>query len=229
MDITAIIQARMSSHRLPGKVMKEVDGKPLLLFLIERVNRCVMLKNIVVATSDTMKDDAIAEFCQDLGFPCFRGPLKDVAGRFYATLNKYPSSAFVRINADSPLLDPIIIDKAVSKYQSGTYDLVTNVFPRTFPSGQSVEVIRTSVFKDTIFRFSLPLEREHITSYFYNHPDQFTIFNISSDNDYSDYHFSIDTPDDWNWFCSIISRMDKEHWYYHLHDLINMTKGTNHG
>lgn len=220
MKIIGIVQARMSSHRLPGKVMRQAMGKPMLQYLLERISRCTTLEMIVVATSENKEDDAIADFCQELGYLCVRGSLNDVAGRFHTVLYKHPSYAFVRINGDSPLMDPDLVDSVVRIFQSGNYDLVTNTFPRTFPTGQSVEILNSRIYLDVYRSMSLPEDKEHVTRYYYTHSEQYRILNHKSSDDYSDYHLSVDTEDDFKQFCSTLLKMEKEHWHYHLKDLI---------
>ena len=137
----AIIQARMSSQRLPGKVLKEVQGRPLLDYVCKRISKSRLLQNTVVATSDHSSDDPVFEYCLNQGIECYRGPLEDVAGRFAGALLNYGAPAFLRISADSPFIDPELIDEAIRHFQSGKYEIVTNVFPRSFPKGQSLEIV----------------------------------------------------------------------------------------
>src|SRR5688500_16406077 len=115
----AIVQARMSSSRLPGKVLREEGGKQLLGYLLERVGRCSCLGGVVVATSTEAADDPVARYCAEQGVPCCRGPLEDVAGRFVRVLERYPEEAFVRLTADSPLLDPALVERAAALFEEG--------------------------------------------------------------------------------------------------------------
>src|SRR5689334_213909 len=130
MALVAVVQARYSSRRLPGKVLQEVAAKPLLAYLLERLARCSTLRGIVVATSVEKSDDAIARFCIERGIELYRGPLADVLGRFVGAAETLNLDALVRINGDSPLLDPAIVDQAVELFEQGDVDLVTNVHPR---------------------------------------------------------------------------------------------------
>jgi spore coat polysaccharide biosynthesis protein SpsF (cytidylyltransferase family) len=217
-----IIQARMSSTRLSGKVMRKESGKPMIQYLIERVRLCRRIGTIIVATSKQPGDDIIADFCAVSGIACCRGSLENVASRFVDSLRAYPSGFFVRINGDSPLLDPALIDLAVGKYISGSYDLVTNVFPRSFPYGQSVEVVNTESFISAYPEMVLPEEFEHVTRFFYTHPESYTIDNIDSGGDLSGYNFCVDTEDDWSRFTSIVRGMTRDHREYHLSELIQL-------
>lgn len=212
----------MSSHRLAGKVMRKENGKPMLQFLIESVMNCRKVQKIVVATSDQPDDDIIADFCSSSKIACIRGPLEDVAQRFLVSLNIFPSDYFIRINGDSPLLDSELIDLGIEKYLSGSYDLVTNVFPRTFPYGQSVEVINTESYRKLYPEMMLPEEFEHVTRFFYSHPRQYNILNFESDRDLSRYNFCVDNEEDWNRFCSLVRSMKKDHSEYHLSELVQL-------
>lgn len=217
--VQAIIQARMTSSRLPGKVLRPLDGKPMLLFLLERVARCRSLAGTVVATSDRESDDAVAHACDDAGVPCHRGDLEDVAGRFAGALRHHPADAFVRINADSPLLDPALIDRGVALYRSADPDLVSNVFPRSFPPGQSVEIIRSASFLDALDGMTGD-EHEHVTLHFYRNASRYRIATFAAARPYGDRHMAVDTEADWARFSACVAAMERPHWTYGLDDLV---------
>ena len=172
MKTGAIIQARMSSDRLSGKVLKNVAGKPLLQYILERLRKCSTIHQIVVTTSDNRTDDPIAEYCRENNTVCFRGPLQNVAKRFYMALEKYNLDAFVRVCCDSPMLDQKLIEQGVKLFNREC-DLVTNTLPRSYPVGQSVEVVSSSTFKKIYEKMSTPDHFEHITKYYYEMPDEF--------------------------------------------------------
>ncbi|GAA5263011.1 cytidylyltransferase domain-containing protein [Methanocalculus sp. MC3] len=222
MVIGAVIQARMNSLRLPGKVLQVIHGKPLLQYVLERVKCSKKVDEIAIATSNEPSDYPIYEFCQNQNVECFRGSLYDVAGRFNQILHMKKWDAFVRVNGDSPLLDQQLIDTGVQIYNSGDYDLVTNVFPRSYPRGQSVEVIRAGRFQELNPKMKCDLEKEHVTRYYYDHPSDVTIYNFSSLIDYSHIQLSVDTREDLNQFSQIISKMPGKHWDYHLEDIIRI-------
>ena len=154
--------------------------------------------------------------------PCCRGPLEDVAGRFIEVLNSFKFDAFVRVNGDSPLLDYRLVNKGVTIFNSSHFDLVTNTKKRTFPKGQSVEVVNSSVFRRSYSLMRAPKEREHITSYFYNHSEELSIYNFESQEDYSNIQLSIDTPEDMKRFTGIITKLKRQHWEYPFEDFITM-------
>lgn len=224
MKIGAIVQARLSSKRLPGKVLKPVAGKTLLLYIIERLEHCKGIESIVVATSSEKSDNPVNLFCQDYNIPCVRGSLEDVAGRFFDAIQQYPWDAFVRINGDSPLIDQTLIDKGIDLFHRNNVDIVTNVFPRSYPPGQSVEIIRSDAFRQTYPLMNKQEYFEHVTPYFYQNSTRFTIFNFRSDVDYGNLHLSVDTPEDFLLFSEIISTMTRPHWEYllpEIHEIVN--------
>lgn len=221
-ELVAIIQARMSSTRLPGKVMQPIAGIPLLQYLIERVTKLNNVDDVWVATSDRVEDEIIERQCKSLHVNCFRGSLTDVVERLAGALKAHPAEGFIRINADSPLIDPQLIDRGIELFSSGTFDLVTNVFPRTFPAGQSVEVLCTSVFLRTVEKMVAPEDREHVTRYFYRHSSDFRIRNFTHGTDLSGIQLAVDTPEDLRRLRDMVDRMEAPHWMYGLEDIVHL-------
>lgn len=222
MRIGVIIQARMSSTRLPGKVLKQIQGKTVLNYLLERIGQCLGLQGVIVATSTDNSDDPIEGFCEESAIECFRGSLENVAQRFKDAAENYKLDAFVRICADSPLIDPQLVDEHVELFRQGAADLVTNVANRTFPHGQSVEVLSTEVYCQTIDKMNLPQHFEHVTRYFYDHPDEFAIKEIKCPLECNDANFVIDTHADFERITALIETMDRPHWEYCLKDLLSL-------
>lgn len=214
----------MSSQRLPGKVLTLVDGRPMLLYLLERLRHCSFLGDIVVATSTDKSDDCVKLFCTWNGVNCFRGSLENVAGRFDAIIQKYGFDAFVRVNGDSPLLDSQIIDRGVSLFSRGEFDLVTNIFPRTFPPGQSVEVIRSETFQKAYTLMRSKDDLEHVTKYYYRENQDFKIINFEANLDCSGLKMAIDTADDLQKFENVVSHMTRPHWEYDLPQILDLYK-----
>lgn len=199
-----IIQARMSSNRLPGKVLMPLAGKPMLAWIVERVVAANYVSRVIVATSNEVDDDSIASYCKKYSIPCFRGNLLDVASRMMEAVKKEKADCFVRISGDSPLIDSKLIDQAIKIYYENEYDLVTNVLKRTFPKGQSVEVLRTKTFIET-YPIMNNVEREHVTFYYYLHPEKFKIFNfISKEITAEKVQFSVDTYEDYQIINALI-------------------------
>ena len=191
----------MSSARFPGKVLAPLGGRPLLDHLVDRLKRVLSQELIVVATSDEGTDDPLAVHASKLGVSVFRGPLDNVFERFRLCLGQFPCAWFFRICADSPLLDPSLLPRIAARAEDGV-DLVTNVFPRTYPKGHSVELLRTETYVRLDSQALSAEEREHVTKVYYNHPDQFRIVNVESgDSSLSRLNFCVDTPED-------LSRLD---------------------
>jgi spore coat polysaccharide biosynthesis protein SpsF len=224
MKIGAIIQARMSSQRLPGKVLQHVCGKPMLQYLLEGIDHCKGLDATVVATSVADSDTPIRNYCKEIGVACVRGSLDNVAGRFVEVLKKFDFEAFVRLNGDSPLLDYRLVDRAVDMFTAGSYDLVSNVLKRTFPKGQSVEVVRTKTFLATYPLIRTVKDREHVTSYFYSRVNDFSICNFESGKGYGHIQLSVDTSEDMLQIVELVDRMEKPHWKYTFEDLIALLR-----
>ncbi len=224
MRIGAIVQARMSSTRLPGKVLRRVRDRPVLQYLLERLQRCDGLDGVTVATSVDPSDEPIEKFCLEFGVSCCRGSLQDVARRCADAAGSRGLDAFVRLCADSPLLDPALVDRAIAEYRSREVDLVTNVFPRSFPPGQSVEVIRTSVLVAAVDMMTSDDDRGHVTRYFYRHAERYRIHNVHAEVDYGDLRLAIDTPGDLRRFETLVAGFERPHWEYGLRELARLSR-----
>ena len=222
MTIGAIIQARTSSRRLPGKVLATLAGKPMLEHLIAGLRQASELDLLVLATSAEQGDDPIAAFAGRLGLPCHRGPLADVAGRFREAAGEHGLDGFVRVNGDSPLLDYRLVDRAVSMFRSGEFDLVTNVLPRTFPTGQSVEVLDARFFAALYELLEDPQDLENVTPYIYRHRDRYRVGTFESDPAYPGVRMAVDTEDDLARVESMLDRMAKPHWEYGVDALVSL-------
>jgi spore coat polysaccharide biosynthesis protein SpsF len=202
-SIAIIIQARMGSTRLPGKVLLSVRGKPLLQYLLERVRAANLELPIIIATSHESDDDSIASFCAKQTVDCYRGSCLDVASRFADVIDAYSLDAFVRLSGDSPLLDGDILRQAMEMLD-GDVDLVTNIYPRSYPRGQSVEILRAECFKETLPRMNNESDREHVTSFFYRHAGEFRIQNLMHTTPLTTTTMAVDTPEDLERFQRLI-------------------------
>jgi spore coat polysaccharide biosynthesis protein SpsF len=222
MNIGAIVQARMSSQRLPNKVLCKVAGKPLLEYLLERLRHCNCLDTIVVATSVDDSDAPIAEYCRQQSVLCYRGPLANVADRFNQVLDMYQFDVFVRVTGDSPLLDQRLVDKGVGIFLKGDFDLVTNGLPCTYPKGQSVEVLRTTTYQRAYGLMQEAEDLEHVTMFFYKHQDDFRIQNFALDKNLNDIRLCVDTWQDIDNYATIVSKMTRPHWEYALDDILQI-------
>jgi spore coat polysaccharide biosynthesis protein SpsF len=186
----------MSSRRLPGKMLRPLGGRPLIDHVLHRLAAVEELDAVVVATSDHPSDDVLAEYCDARRIPCVRGELEDVAARFCRALDVYPADRFVRVCGDRPLLDPALVRRGLALFDEGDVDVVTNVFPASYPPGQTVEVIGTEAFRRAYPRMERASDREHVTAFFYREPTDFRIRNFASGEDYREVRFVLDTAED---------------------------------
>ena len=202
-----ILQARISSQRLPGKVLFDLKGRVLLGRVIDRVLQAKKVSKLIVATSDQQSDHPIVQFCLREGIRYACGSLVNVADRFRQIAKKERADAFVRISGDSPLLDPALIDQAIGYFAHGNWDLVTNILTRTFPKGQSVEVIRSGTFSKICKTLVTNDQREHVTKAFYENLQAFQIFSFTSDTDLSHVNLCIDTREDLTKIGMVLDRV----------------------
>ncbi len=227
MIVNCIIQARLGSTRLPGKVLMEIEGKPLLQYLIERLKKCQRVDKIILAVPQ--KDiHAFKSFaCWDkakiietiVSSRREREDENDVAGRIAANLEFFPCDAFVRVCADSPLLDPILVDEAIHLFHMKRPDIACNIHPRTFPMGQCVEVVNTATFLEERVHFS-ESDREHVTSFFYSHATDYDIENFEYIKNLSKSSMVVDTQEDFDRVRNIIERLNGPHIDYGWQELL---------
>ena len=195
--ILAILQARMSSTRLPGKVMRPVAGAPMILRQIERIRRARRIERIVLATSDHDDDTPLAEAAQAAGVAVHRGPLDDVLGRFIGALDAHPADHVVRLTGDCPLADPEVIDAVVALHLGRGGDYASNTPDhRTFPKGLDVEVMRAECLRRAGREGREPYEREHVTPHIYRRPDLFDLHFLSQGAEEGEVRWTVDRPDD---------------------------------
>ncbi len=189
-----IVFARRDSRRLPGKALLDLGGRPLLGRVLDRLKRVGHEVEIVVATSDRPVDDPIADFAAREGVAIFRGAAADVAGRALACCAAFGANAFVRISGDSPFIDPGIVARVMECFAAKRPDLATNVFPRTYPPGMSVEVISVAALERAATAMTTAEEREHVTLYLYREAKAFRILNLRAERNYGDIRLTVDTP-----------------------------------
>jgi spore coat polysaccharide biosynthesis protein SpsF len=194
--IVAIIQARMGSTRLPGKVLLEVQGQPLLGHVVQRVKQAKMVEQVVVATSEASSNEAIVDFCQQAGVLCFRGSENDVLDRYYQAAKWIQADLIVRVTADCPLIDPTVIDRVVSAHLQGAYDYTSNTLERTYPDGLDTEVFTFAALSRAWQEAKLLSEREHVTPYIWKHDEIFTIQQVTQSQDWSQLRWTVDEPED---------------------------------
>jgi len=186
---TAIIQARMGSTRLPGKVMLPLSNKYVLQQVINRVSQATQVNTVVVATSRKHQDNILARFVPRFGAEIYRGSESDVLGRMYRAANDQDSEVVVRITADCPLLDPTVVDSVVEKLKKTRADYASNIQTRTFPRGFDVEAFSFDSFEQIHNEATGPHHREHVTPYYREHPDKFDLASITSESVYEKTQF----------------------------------------
>jgi spore coat polysaccharide biosynthesis protein SpsF len=208
LKITAIVQARMGSNRLPGKVLMDLCGQSVLWRVVQRLSGATLLRQIVVATSVAPADNAIAAECARLAVPCFRGSEDDVLDRYHQTAQAWPADAMVRITADCPLIDPEVVDQTIEVFLKEGADYGSNSIRETYPLGISAEVFTAGALEQAWREARKPYEREHVTPFFYENPKLFRISSISAPGDYSHYRLTLDTADDLRLLRAVYASFD---------------------
>jgi spore coat polysaccharide biosynthesis protein SpsF len=198
--VVAIVQARMGSRRLPGKVLADLAGAPMLARVVERARRARLVHQVAVATSIDPADDAIADLCRERGFDAMRGSATDVLDRFYHAAVALSADVVVRLTGDCPLIDPDLIDEAVGTFLRAdpAYDLVANRLPegRDVPIGLDVEVVSMQALTRAWREADLPYQREHVLPYLYDVPGRFRVHLIRRQPSYGTLRWTVDTPED---------------------------------
>jgi spore coat polysaccharide biosynthesis protein SpsF len=207
-----VVQARMSSSRLPGKVMLPVLGKSLLYRMVERLQMISHKAQIVIATSDAAADDIIAAEARKMYIECYRGNLNNLLDRHYQAALLTGADAILKIPSDCPLIDPRIIDDVLGFFftHPGEYDYVSNLHPATFPDGNDVEIMTMACLEKTWIEAERPLELEHTTPYIWENPDEFRIANVAwrTGKDYSMSHrFTIDYEADYQFIKRVFEEL----------------------
>lgn len=216
MKVGIIVICRYKSSRLPGKILKEINGKPLLDYIIERLQHSQYHDNIVIATSNESTDQPIVDYCQQNHLPYFRGDLKNVSQRFADCMQHFDFDYGVRINGDNIFTDAKLVDKAINLALENNYDFVSNVKGRTFPTGMSVEVVAAPFYQNQLQNFKEDRFREHVTLYFYENEmaGNFHFFVNDEMEEAKGLKMAVDTQNDFNFVSSIINKMKKPHFSY---------------
>ena len=224
--IGCIIQARMGSSRLPGKIMKKINGDtPMLKFQLDQLEFSKNVDQIIIATTTLEPDNLIVDFCKKNNLECFRGESKDVLDRYYRCAKKFKLSIIVRITSDNPLIDPTIVDHVISRFIDSDYDYMSTEVKKS-PLGFAVEVFTFKSIKKAWEEAKLPSEHEHVTPYFYNNPDKFKIESVSQEKDLSHIRCTVDTEYDFKLIEKIISKIETRP--IHLDHILDLfSKDTN--
>ena len=206
--IDCIIQARMGSSRLPGKTLMELENKKTTLdFVIEQLSFSKLINRVVIATTSLDEDNVIEQKARSLGINCFRGSETDVLDRYYRCAKEFEMKTIVRITADCPIIDPIIVDKVIEQFQSGGYDYAANIIFRTYPVGTDTEIFSFNSLERCWNEAKQPSEREHVTPFMRNKNSNFKIENIQNDQDLSHLRWTLDLKEDLILIREIVSKI----------------------
>jgi len=222
--ILAIIQARMGSTRLPGKVLMKVNGRPLLAYQLDRISKSKKLDKVIVATSTLERDNAIENFCKDYGVDCYRGSENDVMSRYYECAKKYNPDTVVRMTADCPLIDPSIIDKVIQKFKEDKVDYCANTVPpeaSKFPDGSDVELFSMKALTKAYNETTDAHLREHVTFQFWQ-TDEYKSTQYIGDKDYSKYRITVDYPEDFEVVEFIFNELENRKSFGNLDEIIEI-------
>jgi spore coat polysaccharide biosynthesis protein SpsF len=222
MKTSIIVQARMTSTRLPGKVLLDLAGKPMLERLMERLRRVHQSHSIVVATTTNTQDEPIVALCKSMDVNYYRGSEHDVLSRYFETASLQNCDAIVRITSDCPLIDPTLIDEAIHTYTHGDIDYVSNMLPPTWPYGMAIEVFSFDSLRDAYAQAQEPSEREHVTPFIYRRPTQYRLHNIVHQPDLSQHRWTVDTPEDYALVSQLFKATHQKNPYFGLTDLLEM-------
>jgi spore coat polysaccharide biosynthesis protein SpsF (cytidylyltransferase family) len=203
-----IVQARLGSTRLPGKVLQDIGGKPMLVRVIERARAIPFVADVVVATSSEPRDAAILALAASARVEVFAGSELDVLDRFYQAARGAAAGSIVRITADCPLLDPGVSGRAVERFHRGDVDYVSNCLTQTFPDGLDTEVFSFDALERAWHDATLMSEREHVTPYIWKHPQVFRVAEVGSAVNLSGHRWTVDTEDDLEFVRGVYRRLD---------------------
>ena len=220
MKVVAIIQARMSSKRLRGKVLMQLAGIPVLEHVVQRVSYCKTINQVVVATSSDISDDDIETWCIDHKVECFRGNLSDVLDRFYQAAKHYQAEAIVRITADCPVIDPAIVDEVVEGYQVGSFEFYG--LAGEFPDGLDCTVFSFSAIERAWNEAALPSEREHVGPYIEKNPEIFKSGALVKFKRMSHHRWTLDEPDDFKLLSFIFNELYEKGSIFYTHQIIKL-------
>ena len=216
----AIVQARMSSTRFPGKVLADLQGKPMVIQQLERISQSQSLDAIVVATSTDASDDQLVEVLNSFGYTTVRGDLDNVLERFILAIDMYQPEVVVRLTADCPLTSPRVIDEVVAAFHASHADYLSNTMTPTFPDGLDVEVVKADVLREVAKASTDQPEREHVTLGVYRRNDRYQIENFAQSDDLSDLRWTVDTPEDFAFVQKIYSELFPSNPNFDLPDIL---------
>lgn len=222
MKCLIIVQARMTSTRLPGKVLLPLAGQPMLARLIERLRRVQQVDGIVIATTTNSSDDPICTLCEALMVPFHRGSELDVLSRYADAATRFGAETVVRITSDCPLIDPAIVDQMVGIFRSLPVDYLSNMLPPTWPYGMSVEVLTTNALLQAHAEAREEAEREHVTPFLYWRPERFRLHNVPCTLNLSQHRWTVDTPEDYELVRRIFDALYPHNATFDMNDVLRL-------
>lgn len=201
-----VLQARMSSSRLPGKVMLEINNKPMIYWQIKRILNAKKVSSLVIATSLDSTDDTLSQFLEDHSFNVYRGSLDNVLSRFLEVSEKYPHDSLIRLTGDCPLVMPELVDQMVEAFYEKDVDYLSNTLDPTYPDGLDIEIMKLGVLEKLSTFHLEPKELEHVTYGIYKRPESFLLSNFSNKSNHSHERWTVDYQEDFEFVHSIFSR-----------------------
>lgn len=220
--ILAILQARTSSSRLPGKVLKEIIGMPMLIRQIERIKRSKKIDKLIIATSTDEEDNQIEKIANEYGVECFRGSLDNVLDRFYQATQRYKAEHIVRLTGDCPLLDWEVIDKVIELHLTEKNDYTSNTIKPTFPDGLDVEIMKFNILKEAWEKSNKKSEQEHVTLYIHSRPEKFKLGCLINTEDLSSLRWTVDEPEDFLFIEEIYKCLYSQKSNFSTQDILNL-------
>lgn len=208
MKTLLIVQARMGSTRLPGKVLSSIGGRSMLARTCRRASRAALVDETIVATSIHPHDGPIVEECRLLDLECFRGNEEDVLDRYYRAAEARLADVVVRVTSDCPLIDPEVIDRVVRAARGQWPHYTSNILQRTYPRGLDTEVVTFAALEQAWREAAEPYQRVHVMPYFYQNPERFRLGSVVGDADFSHYRWTVDSAEDLAMVRALYRRMD---------------------
>ena len=232
MKVVCLVQARVGSTRLPGKILKEICGKTILYHEIDRLKKCKEIDEIVVATTDKEDDDKIVNEAKKLSVKYFRGSENDVLSRFYYAAKENNADIIVRVTSDCPCIDFEILDKMLiyfkEKYKEKQVDYLSNTIKRTYPRGYDIEIFTFSALEKSYINAEKEYEREHVTPYIYDKTNNFLKLSFENKEDYSEYRVTLDTIEDFIVIKNIFENLYYKNPYFKLNDVVQYLNNNLH-
>lgn len=223
MKVVAIVQARMGSTRLPGKVLKDLAGETILARVVGRLRHANQVNELLVATTGHPDDDAIVAECRRLSVVVSRGDQDDVLDRYFKAARFAGADVIVRITSDCPLIDPEITGKTIQAFLNTSPDYAANTIVRTYPRGLDTEVISMNALARTWQEARQGYEREHVTPYIIEHPDVFKLLSVTGDRDYSAHRWTVDTAEDLLFAQAVYDRL-KSKGVFSWHEVVDLVE-----